>query len=255
MLAVISPAKTLDFDVAQPSLAPTQPAMLEEAKQLVEQLAAMSQSEIASMMSVSEKLASLNVARFRQFSMPFTEENAKAALTVFKGDVYKPLELDAYTAEDYRFAQDHLRMLSGLYGLLRPLDLMQAYRLEMGTKLSNSRGEDLYDFWGDQITEQLNHDLANDNEAPVLVNLASNEYFKAVRPKKLKGEVVTPVFKEIKDGKPRVIALFAKKARGMMVNYMIRNHITEPESLKKFTEGGYRYEPDLSSEKEWVFVR
>jgi cytoplasmic iron level regulating protein YaaA (DUF328/UPF0246 family) len=255
MLAVISPAKTLDFDAPLPGVEPTQPLLLEEAEKLVKNLAKKSQSDIASMMHLSEKLASLNVTRYRQFTTPFTPENAKPALTVFKGDVYKSLELDQYSDEDYCFAQKHLRMLSGLYGLLRPMDLMQAYRLEMGTKLANERGEDLYDFWGEKITAQLNQDLANDNEAAVLVNLASNEYWKSVRPKSLKAEVVTPVFKEIKDGKPRVIALFAKRARGMMVNYMIRQRITEPEKLKKFTEGGYHYDGALSSSNEWVFVR
>lgn len=251
MLTVISPAKTLDMDTPAPNLPLTQPELLGEAELLVKKLRPMKKGELARLMGVSDKIAALNAERYQTFRTPFTPANARPALVTFKGDVYKPLELKHYTEEDFAFAQAHLRMLSGLYGVLRPLDLMQPYRLEMGTKLKNPRGEDLYDFWGERITVLLNRDL----KGGALVNMASNEYWKAVKPAKLKGRIITPLFKEKRGKKVQTIALMAKKARGMMVNHIIRNQVMEPEALKKFKEGGYRFEPKLSSESEWVFVR
>jgi cytoplasmic iron level regulating protein YaaA (DUF328/UPF0246 family) len=255
MIIVISPSKTLDFSAdTRYTQAYSEPDFLNESKKLVKQLAAMAEDEIADLMKVSEKLAALNYERFQSFSTPFQPDNAKQALLSFKGDVYLGFELDQYEKEDFDFAQDHLRILSGLYGLLRPLDLIQPYRLEMGTRLQNERGKDLYAFWGERITQALNQEFAS-ADVPVLVNLASNEYFKSVQPKKLEGKVITPAFKEVREGKLRTIAIFAKKARGMMSNFAIRHRITDPEDLKHFREEGYTFQPEHSSESEWVFTR
>ncbi|WKN41634.1 peroxide stress protein YaaA [Tunicatimonas pelagia] len=257
MLTILSPSKTQDFsdssiDVSK--LPNSTPALLDESEKLVRELKKKSVEDIAQLMSVSEKIAILNHERFQHFSLPFTEENARQSLLAFKGDVYTDIAVDEYTEQEFTFAQNHLRIISGLYGLLRPLDLMQPYRLEMKTSLENPRGENLYKFWGDRITEQLNSALKTQN-TPVLANLASNEYFKAINTKQLAGEVVTPVFKEHKDGKYRVIAIYAKRARGKMANFIIRQAIDQPEQLKTFTEGGYEYSDSLSSEQKWVFVR
>jgi hypothetical protein len=188
------------------------------------------------------------------FNTPFTTKNAKQAIFAFKGDVYSGLDLDKFTEDDYAYAQDHLRIISGLYGCLRPLDLIQPYRLEMKTKLNNDRGENLYQFWGDRITESLNKKLKKQKE-PVLVNLASNEYFKSVKPKLLAGRLLTINFKETKDRKTRVVAIFAKRARGMMADYIIRNRVEKPEDIKKFKMGGYKFSKSLSDDKQWTFER
>ena len=199
-------------------------------------------------------IAKLNTDRYQSFKTPFTPKNAKQAIFAFKGDVYSGIDIEEYSDADLEYAQKHLRILSGLYGCLRPLDLIQPYRLEMKTKLHNVRGENLYQFWGDRITDELNKALEKQKQ-PVLVNLASNEYFKSVKPKQLKGRLLNINFKETKDGKTRVVAIFAKRARGMMTDYILRNRIEKPEDIKKFKQGGYRFRKELSDEKQWTFVR
>ena len=206
------------------------------------------------MMAISENIASLNVGRYKTFKTPFTTKNAKQAIFAFKGDVYSGLALDEFTEDDYTYAQDHLRILSGLYGCLRPMDLIQPYRLEMKTRLKNDRGENLYQFWDERITKSLNKELKKQQE-PVLVNLASNEYFKSVKPKLLEGRLLNINFKETKEGKTRVVAIFAKRARGMMTDYIIRNRIEKPEDLKRFKQGGYKFNKVLSDDKQWTFER
>ncbi len=258
MIIILSPSKTLDFSDERAGIAKKlkhdEPGFMEETQQLAKLLGKKSEAQIAKLMSISEKLATLNYERYQNFSVPFTLKNARQALLAFKGDVYTDIAVDEYTKEEFDFAQAHVRMLSGLYGLLRPLDLIQPYRLEMGMKLSNPEGNSLYAFWGDKITEQLNAQLQQHSEK-VLVNLASNEYFKAVNTKKLKSELVTPVFKQYKNGTYKVIALHAKRARGTMTNFIIKNRIEKAEQLKTFNEAGYEYSDDFSTEKEWVFVR
>lgn len=254
MLVVISPAKTLDYETPAKTSTFTTPDFLDDSAELIDTLKELSPAQLAKLMSISDKLAGLNAARFGSWSLPFDPDNAKQALLAFKGDVYTGLDAESFKAADFKFAQKHLRILSGLYGLLRPLDLMQAYRLEMGTKLQNSKGKDLYAFWDNKITEQINSQLKKQKN-PVLVNLASNEYFKSIKPKNLTGEVITPVFKEYKNGQYKVIAFFAKKARGMMSAYIIKNKITDPDAIKDFDDDGYAYNKKLSSSKEWVFTR
>ena len=254
MLTILSPAKTLDYETPSPEMQFSSPAFLENSRKLIHLLRGMSAEEIGSLMKISPQLAELNARRFRQWQPPFTPDNAKPSLFAFKGDVYASLDADSLSAPDVVFAQNHLRILSGLYGLLRPLDLMQPYRLEMGTRLANPRGRNLYEFWGDSITKALNTELAG-HESKALVNLASHEYFKAIRPKGLKARVVTPVFKEFKGGDHKVIGLFAKKARGMMARFMIQEGLDNPDGLKDFSESGYRFESDLSTDNDWVFTR
>lgn len=257
MLTILSPSKSQDFaddslDIRQ--LKHSKPALLQESGQLVEELQQKSVDDIQQLMSVSEKIASLNYDRYQNFTTPFSPDNARQALLAFKGDVYTDIAIHDYSEEDFAFAQQHLRILSGLYGLLKPMDLIQPYRLEMKTKLPTQRGKDLYQFWGDRITQQLNAAL-QEQQSKVLVNLASNEYYKAIQPASLEGDIVTPVFKEHKDGKYKVVAIHAKRARGKMANFVIRERIDQPEQLKTFNESGYEYSDNLSSDKEWVFVR
>jgi len=254
MIVTLSPSKGQDFDVPVPAVKATVPQMLEDSMQLIEVLRGYSAEGIRVLMEVSEKIAALNVERYRSFSLPFTEENARPALFAFKGDVYRGIPVEQYSEEDLAFAQDHLRILSGLYGCLRPLDLIQPYRLEMKTKLENPRGDNLYRFWDDRITRALNEALARQKE-PTLVNLASNEYFKAVKPKLLEGRLLQVHFKEVKNGKARTIAVFAKRARGMMADYIVRNRLEEAEGIKKFDREGYRFSAGDSDEKQWTFVR
>jgi hypothetical protein len=254
MLTVISPAKTLDFDTKPTTRRATQPEFLERSAQLVEQARGMSPADIQTLMGVSENIANLNHKRFMDWGLPFSLDNAKQSVLAFKGDVYTGLEAETMNSEQLKFAQKHLRILSGLYGLLRPLDLMQPYRLEMGLKFANSQGKNLYDFWGDTISETLGRHIASSG-SPVLVNLASNEYFKSVKPRALDADVITPVFKDLKGGKYRVISFFAKKARGQMARYIIDHELNEPEGLKKFRKDGYRYNKAESSARELVFTR
>lgn len=254
MLLVLSPSKSLDFETPAPKLAHTQPEFLKESQTLIKILRDYSPAKLSSLMDISDKLAALNVGRFQQFKTPFTEKNAKQALLAFTGDVYSGIETDIYKKHEFDFAQNHVRILSGLYGLLRPLDLMQPYRLEMGTSLKNPRGKDLYAFWGDRITQAINQELA-DHKSKILINLASEEYFSAVRPKKLESRLINIVFKENHKGKLKIIALFAKKARGMMANYIIKNQIDDSKGLLEFQDGNYRFDKALSTDKYFVFTR
>jgi len=253
MLTVISPAKTLDYNTPPTTDHYTQPEWLDESQRLIDELRTLSVQDVAGLMKLSDKLASLNVARYESWSRPFTPDNAKQALLAFKGDVYTGLDAESLSEADLEFAQQHLRMLSGLYGLLRPLDLMQPYRLEMGTRLGNARGKDLYEFWGTRLTEALNAELSGPDA--VLVNLASNEYFKSIQPKKLDARLITPVFKDWKNGQYKIISFYAKKARGLMARYIIQNHIEDPEQLKGFDLEGYRFDAESSKGDTWVFIR
>ena len=254
MLLVISPAKTLDFETPAPTASFTQPNFLGDAELLIEELRRLSPADIGGLMGISDKLSQLNVARYQSWSTPFNLDNAKQACLAFKGDVYTGLDAQTLNEKQLLFAQKHLKILSGLYGLLRPLDLMQPYRLEMGTRFSNHRGKDLYQFWGDLITNQLNHELST-RKKPVLINLASNEYFKVVQSGKINGQIITPVFKDWKNGKYKIISFYAKKARGLMCRYVIDNNTDAPETLKDFDYGGYAFNEAMSSQTEWVFTR
>ncbi|AEL26488.1 peroxide stress protein YaaA [Cyclobacterium marinum] len=250
MIVLISPAKTLDYSSTNISIK-SQPEFKKEIGELVSIMKKKSGKSIQDLMGVSENLAELNVDRYRQFSDVFNEENSKQALLAFKGDVYTHIDVDSFSTEDFSFAQVHLRILSGLYGLLRPMDMIQPYRLEMGIKLKNKRGKNLYEFWGDKITKELN-ELAG--EQPV-INLASKEYFKAVKKKSLKSQLVSPIFKEYKNGSYKNIGIFSKQARGLMTDFIIKNKIEDPEMLKTFNEGKYEYSESKSSSDEWVFIR
>ncbi|MEM7574850.1 MAG: peroxide stress protein YaaA [Bacteroidota bacterium] len=252
MIAVLSPAKTLNLEPVKTKT--TQPRMLEKAEALVSELKTRTAADLQEMMHISEKLAELNRDRYQSFSTPFKKSNAKPAIHTFKGDVYLGLDAETLSEEDVDFAQKHLRMLSGLYGVLRPRDLMQAYRLEMGTKLPNAAGKDLYAFWGDEITERLQKDLRA-VKSKVLLNLASQEYFKSVRPAQLKGRVLNIHFKEDRNGQLKVISFNAKKARGSMARLMIQERITDPELLKGLVVDDYVYREGLSSEDDWLFVK
>ncbi|QIW15414.1 hypothetical protein A4G20_03245 [Pasteurellaceae bacterium RH1A] len=254
MLALISPAKTLDFDQDFPQFAKTQPELTAYSQELIEICQTLSPADLASLMKISDKLASLNAARFGQWTREHTEANAKQALFAFKGDVYTGLDAESLTAEQVEFAQNHLGILSGLYGLLRPLDLMQPYRLEMGTKLANPRGKNLYEFWGKVITDQIQKTLDKQGDN-ILINLASDEYFDAVKPSHLQARIIKPVFLDEKNGKFKIISFYAKKARGLMVRFFLQNQLTEPEALKDFNLGGYWFDEASSSENEWVFKR
>ena len=254
MLIVLSPAKKLDFESENLRADSTVPRMLKETRKLVETAKTLKPENLKAMMGISDALAELNVNRFKAFKTPFTSANARPAIDAFKGDVYVGLDAESMDDAAREFANSHVRILSGLYGVLRPLDLMQAYRLEMGTKFANERGPNLYAFWGDLITKELNKDLRGEAD-PVLINLASTEYFKAVQPKALKARIITPVFQEVKDGQARVLAFFAKKARGLMTRYIIDRRIENPEAIKDFDLGGYRFAADMSDDKKWVFQR
>lgn len=255
MLIVVSPAKSLDYQSPLPTSEFTRPVYLEHSAELIGILREKSPVEIGALMSISDQLAVLNVTRYAEWSRPFTPENARPAVFAFNGDVYEGLDAYRFTPEQIAFAQKHFRMLSGLYGLLRPLDLMQPYRLEMGTKLTNPRGKDLYAFWGDTITEALNAELAGESGEPVLLNLASEEYFKSVRPKKLAARVITPVFEERKGTAYKIVSFHAKRARGLMSRYVIVNALRDPEQLKTFTLEGYAYSSAASDGDRWVFRR
>jgi cytoplasmic iron level regulating protein YaaA (DUF328/UPF0246 family) len=254
VLTVLSPAKTLDYETPPRTRKATQPQFLQLAAELVEDARRMSPEDIQSLMGVSENIAALNHARFMNWHPDFTPDNAKQAVLAFKGDVYTGLEAESLDAKALTFAQKHLRILSGLYGLLRPLDLMQPYRLEMGLKFANRGGSNLYEFWGEQITEAV-ADALKKSGSPVLVNLASNEYFKSIKPARLDAQVVTPVFKDLKNGQYKMISFFAKKARGVMARYIVEQQLNEPEAIKSFTGAGYYYSAKDSSDKQWVFLR
>lgn len=254
MLALISPAKTLDYESTLPTDAHTLPRLLTHSQQLIDVSRKLSATEIATLMSVSEKIATLNVARFNDWHQDFNFANARQALFAFKGDVYTGLDAYALADQEIEYAQQHLRMLSGLYGLLRPLDLMMPYRLEMGTKLANPRGHNLYEFWGNIITDLINEDLA-EVKSELLVNIASDEYYKSVKESKIKAEIIKPVFLDQKNGKYKVISFYAKKARGLMALYIIQNKIERAEDLKSFNTDGYYFDADSSLKGELVFKR
>lgn len=254
MLTVISPAKRLDYESQNQTAPFTNPEFLDDADKLIKKLRTMSRRALSELMGISDDLAALNQERFAHWSRPFTLKNAKQAILAFNGDVYSGLEAGTFGKRDLNFAQDHLRILSGLYGVLRPLDLMQPYRLEMGTKLTTRRGKTLYDFWGETITTALNAELAQ-HKSDVLINLASNEYFKSVKSRLLTGRVITPVFKEIKGGKARTLATFAKRARGRFTAWLIRNRIETPAQLTEFDMDNYEFVADDSTDETLVFVR
>ncbi len=263
MLIVLSPAKKIDFDLTRlPANAAsaktllTQPEFLDLSEKLVNQLREFSVSELQTLMSISEPLATLNKNRFESWQRPFNEKNAGVCLLMFQGDVYQGLKAATLNQAQLAYGQSHLRILSGLYGILKPLDFMQPYRLEMGTALANDAGRNLYDFWQDTITVSLNETLEKQPEdTRVLINLASNEYFKAINLKQLQGKVITPVFKDLKNDQYKMISFFAKKARGMMARFIIDHELQACEKIKRFNYGGYLYNHDLSQQDEWVFTR
>ncbi len=254
MLLLISPAKKLDMQTLATVAECTQPQFAERASELVDDLRMKSPDELAALMKISANLAELNQRRYHDWRLPFTLENAKQALFAFRGDVYAALDADSLDAAAIDYAQQHLRILSGLYGVLRPLDLIQAYRLEMGTRLSNTHGRDLYAFWGDALTQAINEELAGLRHQ-VAVNLASGEYARAVHWQSIKGDVLNIHFKEQKDDGYRVIGIHAKRARGLMCRYAIENKVENPQALQDFDVAGYRFRADMSSPSDWVFVR
>ncbi|MEL0587225.1 MAG: peroxide stress protein YaaA [Candidatus Thiodiazotropha sp. (ex. Lucinoma kazani)] len=254
MLIAISPAKTLDYETAPVTDTHTKPAFLKQSRILINNLRNYSSLDLAELMKLSMKLSELNFDRNHAWKTPFTLKNAKQAALAMKGDVYTGLDAETLSEEALNFAQQHLRILSGLHGLLRPLDLMQPYRLEMGTRLPNEKGKDLYAFWGDTITQAINKDLKA-QEDDILINLASNEYFKSIKPKLVEGRIITPQFKEKKNGSYRMIGVFAKKARGLMSRYIIENRLQDPQDIKGFKTDGYRFNKQLSKEDQWVFSR
>lgn len=254
MLIVISPAKTLDLESAYKAPEVSQPDFLTDTRKLVKHMRAFSAEELSNLMHTSEAISTQNVARYKQWKTPFREDNARPSIFTFKGDVYTGLEVETFSAADLTYAQAHLRILSGLYGTLKPLDLMQPYRLEMGTALENERGKNLYEFWGDKLTRAINKDLkaAKDD---ILVNLASNEYFNALDKKALKADIVQPVFKDFSSGQYRVLSFFAKKARGRMAAWILKNRVEEVQQLETFNQDGYKFSKNDSTLEKPVFLR
>jgi cytoplasmic iron level regulating protein YaaA (DUF328/UPF0246 family) len=254
MLMVISPAKSLDYETPPVIDMHTQPDYLKQSKQLITRLKKLAPAQVSELMDISDKLAALNVARYGEWKPPFTPENAKQAVLAFNGDVYDGLKAADFKPAEFEYAQAHLRILSGLYGVLKPLDLMQPYRLEMGTRLDTAKAKDLYGFWGGTVTKKLN-ELLKERDKPVLVNLASEEYFKVVQAKAVKARIVAPVFEDYKSGRYKIISFFAKKARGMMVRYAVKNNLSDVEDLKNFDFEGYAFTPKASTADSWVFRR
>lgn len=254
MLTIISPAKTLDYESPLATKRFTQPELLDKSSQLISVARKLTPAQISSLMGISDKLALLNAERFNDWQPDFSPDNARQAILAFKGDVYTGLQAEDFSEKDFDFAQGHLRMLSGLYGLLRPLDLMMPYRLEMGIRLENPQGANLYAFWGDLLTKKLNKLLAEQGDK-VLINLASDEYFKAVKPAKLDGEIIKPVFLDQKNGNYKVISFYAKKARGLMSRFIIKERLSKVSQLQDFNLEGYEYDPARSAGNELVFTR
>lgn len=254
MLSVISPAKTLDFETPSTTQQVTQPDFLDHSQPLIDILRDYSPQQLSELMGISDKLAGLNAARFADWQPPFSLANAKPAVQAFQGDVYTGLNAHAFSDADNQFAQQHLRILSGLYGLLRPLDLIQPYRLEMGTKLPNHAGNDLYAYWKPTLTQALKQAIA-ESGSNVLVNLASNEYFKAINTQELDARLITPVFKDEKNGTFKIISFYAKKARGLMSAWIIQHQINDPEQLSHFNVAGYHYDSASSQGDTLVFTR
>lgn len=257
MLIVLSPAKSLDYETPARIKTHTLPRFTDRSAVLIERLRELAPQDVAELMDISDKLAVLNVTRYADWSPEFTAANSKQAVLAFNGDVYEGFDANSLSADDLSFAQKHVRILSGLYGLLRPLDWMQPYRLEMGTRLANVAGKDLYAFWGDDVTQLINADMADQKHegAPTLVNLASEEYFKVVRPKVLNARVVTPVFEDWKGGRYKIISFHAKRARGTMARYAVQHRITDATALRRFTEDGYAFDKAASDDTRWVFRR
>ena len=254
MLIVLSPAKSLDYKTPVKVKAPTLPEFVSESAKLIAELKKLSPQEVANLMGLSDQLAALNVGRYRDWSKKFTAENSKPAIYAFDGDVYDGFDVKTLNARAIDFAQDHVRILSGLYGALRPLDLMQPYRLEMGTSFKNARGKDLYAFWGERVTDSLKSVLESQKK-PVLLNLASEEYFKVLQAKNLDCPVISPVFQDGKDGKYKIISFYAKRARGLMARYVVENRITDPADLKDFNLDGYKYVASESKPEKPLFRR
>jgi len=254
MLIVLSPAKSLDYETPAKVKSSTLPEFVTESAKLIADLKKLSPQEVAKLMGVSDQLAALNVGRYRDWSKKFTPENSKPAIYAFDGDVYDGFDVKTLSPKAVEFAQDHIRILSGLYGALRPLDLMQPYRLEMGTSFPNVRGKDLYAFWGKRVTETLKNRLEQEKE-PCLLNLASEEYFKVVQPKDLACRVISPVFQDAKDGKYKIISFYAKRARGLMARYVVDNRLTKSADLKGFNLDGYQYCASESKPDKPVFRR
>ena len=254
MLAIISPAKKLKFETSDPALVSSEPDFTKETAQLISVARKLTRADLRQMMKISDKLADLNYQRFQTFSKSPGEDDTKQAIMAFAGDTYTGLDADSLDKKDLAFAQNNLRILSGLYGLLKPHDLIQPYRLEMGRKLKTKRGETIYAFWGDRIAKALDTQLSG-HKHPVVINLASNEYFKAANTKALKARIINMVFKEKKADQYKIIGLFAKRARGAMARYMITNRIENPLDLKSFSADGYKHQPAMSDEDNWVFTR
>ncbi|MBL4936865.1 peroxide stress protein YaaA [Clostridium sp. YIM B02515] len=254
MITILSPAKTLDFNRDYKIEKYTEPLFKKEAFQLIKELRRYSPEELSGLMKINQELSELNFFRNMEFDINHNLSNAKQAALTFHGAVYQGLRAEGFNEEQFDYAQEHLRMLSGLYGVLRPLDIIEAYRLEMGIKLKNSRGKNLYDFWRDKITDYFNKEMGSQNNK-ILVNLASNEYFTAIDIKKFKSNIITPVFKEYKHGTYRIITIYAKRARGLMAKYIIENKIDSCEGLKSFEEEGYAFQEGMSNDRELVFTR
>lgn len=254
MYFVLSPAKKLNERHDAPTRQHTLPELLDQSQLLINILKTMAPHDIASMIGISDKLALLNTERFQNWHLPFTEANAKQAVYLFNGDVYEGLNAQQLSATALNYLQTHAGILSGLYGLLRPLDLIQPYRLEMGTKLVNSRGNDLYHFWQNDITALISQRMA-ENDEHVLINLASQEYFKAIQPSKLNSRIITPVFKDQKNGQYKIISFYAKRARGLMMRYAAEHQLTTPEQLQNFDSEGYYFDKASSASEQWVFLR
>jgi len=251
---IISPAKNLNLKAFEYPCPPTLPNFLEDSQKLVNNLKRKSAKSLESLMTVNKKIATLNKERFQTWQLPFTPDNAVPAGFLFRGEVYIGLNAAGFNKAELTFAQEHLRILSGLYGLLRPLDLIQPYRLEMGTRLKINRKNDLYEFWEGKISDALQEGL-KDHEHPLLVNLASDQYFHSVKAEKYDLPYVTPAFYELRAGQLKSIHVYAKRARGLMSNYIIKNRITDPEEMKKFKTDGYHYQAEHSTASRWVFVR
>lgn len=255
MLIVLSPAKTLDFTKTAKIKEHSEPVFINEAAILINKLKKLKPADLSTLMSISAKLADLNFERFVKWDKNHSQEHTKAAVFAFKGDVYVGLDVDSLSEENLNFLNRNTRILSGLYGILKPFDSIREYRLEMGAKLQNPKGNDLYKFWGTKITKQVNDAIAISDGEKVLINLASNEYFKSIIQKQLKFPIITPVFKELKDDGYKVVSFFAKKARGMMTRYIARENIQKAEDIKSFNLDGYVFNQELSKAKEWVFTR
>lgn len=254
MIIVLSPAKSLDFESTPLCKKQTKPAFVEESTVLISKLKKLSKKKIAELMNLSESLAQLNYERYAAWEPQFSLNNSKQSVFAFKGDAYRGLNIESFTEDEIAYAQDHLRILSGLHGLLRPLDLVRPYRLEMGTRLKVRRANNLYQFWGEKITKEMNQLIEQQNES-ILINLASAEYFKAIQSQKLKARIITPIFKELKNGEYKTIMTFAKQARGMMTSYILKNKLVNPDEIKLFDKDGYCFSEPLSDGDNWVFIR